>query len=301
MIVTGGLIGLALSGGLLLALAGWRRARRPSLISRVEPHIRDLRGVGSVPSPAISLAGRLQAVAGRIGELVGSEASVRRRLLRLGDGGDVESFRMAQAQWALGGFGAAFAVALLLAGRGAAPVPLLVLCGAGALAGVFGCDQRLSAQVQDRERRMVREFPAAADLLALAVASGESPRAALDRVAQRLRGPLGDEFGRLLADMRAGTPVPAAFVALARRTGIPSLARFCETMAVAVERGTPLVDVLHAQAADVRDAGRRELVESAGRREIAMMLPVVFLVLPLTILIAFYPGWVSLTMTTGHP
>jgi len=300
VIIVGALIGSTLCGGLMLTILGWRRGRRPALMARVGPYVRDLSGVEGAPDPGAELKRRIRTAATRLGELVGSESSVRRRLVRMGGRADVESFRMTQAQWGLGGFGAAFALSSAFASRGAAPIPLLALCCAGALLGVFGYDRRLTARVQERERRMVREFPAAADLLALAVASGESPRAALDRVCGRLRGPLGDELGRLLADMRAGTPVPAAFVALARRTGVPSLSRFCETMAVAVERGTPLVDVLHAQASDVRDAGRRELVESAGRREIVMMLPVVFLVLPLTVLIAFYPGWVSLTMATGH-
>ena len=50
-------------------------------------------------------------------------------------------------------------------------------------------------------------------------------------------------------------------------------------MAVAIERGTPLADVLRAQAADVRALGKRQLLESGGRKEIAMMVPVVFIVL----------------------
>ena len=68
------------------------------------------------------------------------------------------------------------------------------------------------------------------------------------------------------------------------------MARFATGIAVAVERGTPLADVLHAQAADVREAGRRELIESAARKEVLMMAPVVFFVLPITIVFAFYPG-----------
>ena len=49
-------------------------------------------------------------------------------------------------------------------------------------------------------------------------------------------------------------------------------------------------DVLRAQAVDVREAGRRSLLESAGKREIAMMVPVVFLVLPITVVFAVFPG-----------
>jgi tight adherence protein C len=42
-----------------------------------------------------------------------------------------------------------------------------------------------------------------------------------------------------------------------------------------VERGTPLADVLRAQAVDVREAGTRALLEADGRKEIAMMLPAI--------------------------
>ena len=113
-----------------------------------------------------------------------------------------------------------------------------------------------------------------------------------------LRGSLGDELGSVLADIRTGRPVPEAFDALAARTGVASLARFAEGLAVAVERGTPLVDVLHAQTADVREASRRALVEAGGRKEILMLLPVVFLVLPVTVVFAFYPGLVGLRLVT---
>jgi tight adherence protein C len=59
---------------------------------------------------------------------------------------------------------------------------------------------------------------------------------------------------------------------------------------IAVERGTPLADVLRAQAQDVREAGRRAVMEQGGKKEIAMMIPVVFVVLPVTVLFAIYPG-----------
>ena len=61
-------------------------------------------------------------------------------------------------------------------------------------------------------------------------------------------------------------------------------------LAVAIERGTPLADVLRAQAQDVRDNAKRELMETAGKKEIAMLAPVVFFILPLTVIFAVFPG-----------
>ena len=48
--------------------------------------------------------------------------------------------------------------------------------------------------------------------------------------------------------------------------------------------------VLQAQASDARESQRRALIERAGRNEIGMLLPVVFLILPLSVLFALFPA-----------
>ena len=87
-----------------------------------------------------------------------------------------------------------------------------------------------------------------------------------------------------------------ALEGLAARTSLAPLSRFVDGVSVAVERGTPLGEVLRAQAQDVRELGRRRLMEEGGRKEIAMMIPVVFFVLPVTVLFAVYPGIVALRL-----
>ena len=49
---------------------------------------------------------------------------------------------------------------------------------------------------------------------------------------------------------------------------------FLQGLVVAIERGTPLAEVLRAQAVDVREVGKRALLEAGGRKEISMMVPV---------------------------
>ena len=55
------------------------------------------------------------------------------------------------------------------------------------------------------------------------------------------------------------------------------------------------VQHLRAQAVDARELGKRALLDSGGRREIGMLVPVVFLILPVTVLFALYPGLLTLT------
>jgi tight adherence protein C len=275
---------------------------------RVLPYVRDVHPyveVTSRPGVAGSVFGPvLRAAAGSVGGALGGSASVQSRLVRLGsttarDGVGLEQFRVQQVIWGVAGFtGFAVLATFVWTVRGGNVPALLVLCLVGFLAGVLGCDNRLSAQVRAREDRMRAEFPVVADLLALAVAAGESPVAGLERILRVIHGSLGEEIGRVLAEVRTGTSVASAFDSLAARTGVSSIARFAEGMAVAIERGTPLVDVLHAQAADVREATRRDLIEAGGRKEVAMMFPVVFLILPVTVVFAFFPGYVGLHLAS---
>ncbi len=299
--VTGAVLGALLAAGLLLVVSSWRRARRPTPQLRVDPYLADLVArpstststVGAVYGPLLRSAGAA------VGRVTGGASGVERRLTRLGSPYGVEELRMQQLVWGALGFGVAAVVSTIVwTTYGGSASVLLVVCLVGLVAGVLGRDTYLSTQVRRHERRLAEEFPVVADLLALAVAAGESPVAGLERVLRVLRGSLAEELATVLSDVRTGRTVPAAFDALAARTGVPSIARFAEGLAVAVDRGTPLVDVLHAQAADVREAARRELVEAGGRKEILMMVPVVFLVLPVTVVFAFYPGLVGLRLSS---
>ena len=51
-------------------------------------------------------------------------------------------------------------------------MPVVGLVVVGTLLGVFGRDQLLSVQVRRREERILAEFPAVAELLALSVGAG---------------------------------------------------------------------------------------------------------------------------------
>jgi tight adherence protein C len=284
--------------------------RRPLVDERIGPYLRDLGGsevfVGVVDSSSpfyaiLRLFGpSLRAGAVRLERLLGGAASVRRRLSRAGIDRTVEEFRIEQVLWGAAGFGLGLLIALVSLSLGFGnPVGLLVLAAFLAVIGVLSRDTYLTTQVRRRERRLLAELPTVAELLALSVAAGEGPAAALDRVARSCRGELAIELQRVLAETRAGEPLVRALDALADRTGLVALSRFADGLAVALERGTPLADVLRAQAGDIREASRRELIESGARREVSMMIPVVFLVLPVTIAFAFYPGAVGIRLIAG--
>jgi tight adherence protein C len=286
------LLGLTAAVGLLLAVGYAPPFRSVRLVDRLAPYVHDtpppsrLLGTATEPGllttvrrvfgPAIGDGARI------VDRTLGGRASVRRRLDALASDSTVEDFRVEQVIWgALGLLGAAVvaAVGTLVAG-GVNVLSAGLLLVAGLVGGVLGRDWWLTQQVQRREELLLAEFPVVAELLALAVTAGESPTAAIARVTRLSGGELARELRAALGRARAGVPLVDALQQVADGTSLDALARFIDGLLVAIERGTPLAEVLRAQAADVREAGKRRLLEAGGKKEIAMMVPVVFLVLP---------------------
>ncbi len=304
-------LGAVAGTGLFLALTGTPLTRKPRLDARLAPYLRDTprpsrllterQALTPFPTLELLLGPVLGDLTRGVEKWVGGLTSVRRRLEQVGGSMTVEQFRAEQVLW--GGFGLAAACALallsVLFGAGTNPIALLVSAGLFTVFGVLGRDRWLTRQVAQREERMLEEFPTIAELLALAVTAGEGPVGALERVTRISSGELSRELSRALADARAGASLVQSLEGIATRTSLVPLARFVDGVAIAVERGTPLAEVLRAQAVDVREAGKRQLLESAGRREIAMMVPVVFLVLPTTVLFALFPGFYGLKLVAG--
>lgn len=306
----GALLGCSVGIGAWLVVVRLPWLRRPSLDARLAPYVRDARPSRLLPPPDPAETGPLRILEWLLSPILadavswlerlsGGSCTVRRRLDQLGGHATVEQFRAEQVVWGVLGTlaGAGLGLPAVTGGSGHLPVPPLVaLVVIGGLLGVLGRDQWLSSQVRRREHLMLAEFPTVAELLALSVGAGEGAVGALERVSRTCRGELSAELRRSLADARAGATLVQALEGLARRTSLSSLARFVDGVAVAVERGTPLGDVLRAQAQDVRELTRRRLIEAGGRKEILMMVPVVFFVLPVTVLFAVFPGFAVLDL-----
>jgi tight adherence protein C len=309
--VIGGSLGAVAASGILIAVRAAPPLRPVRLHDRIAPYLGDaavtsklLARPSATSAPFVVIrrlfGPMLSEVVGFIDRAVGGAPSVRRRLAGLGQGGTVEEFRVEQIVWgSIGLLGGTVGTVLLTRLHGAIN-PVLV--GLGAVLGLVGAilarDWALTRQLRNREASMQAEFPVVADLLALAVVAGESPADALGRVCRLTSGQMTRDLAGALARAQSGWPLARALSDLAETTTLEPFARFLQGLVVAIERGTPLAEVLRAQAMDVREAGKRELLEAGGRKEISMMLPVVFLILPVTVLFALYPGLLTLVSLT---
>jgi tight adherence protein C len=75
-----------------------------------------------------------------------------------------------------------------------------------------------------------------------------------------------------------------------------AIRRFVDSLIIATLRGAPIIDVLQRHAQEARELQRNRVLGAAAKAEISMMIPVVFLILPISILFALWPSLANLNL-----
>lgn len=179
------------------------------------------------------------------------------------------------AMAALGGFGLFYSVT-----SGAAFLKLLVIVAGAACFGYVLPNVLLHNAGQKREALMRRALPDALDLLTISVEAGLGFDAAVMQVARNTKGPLAQEFSRLLQEMQIGVGRSDAMRAMAERSTIAELKTFCMAMVQADSLGIPVAKVLRIQSKEMRVKRRQRAEEKAQQVPVKIMIPLVLFILP---------------------
>lgn len=222
-------------------------------------------------------------------------SNVRGRLSELGKNESTayENFRIFQLTVALSSI--LISSMLLLLGLISIGVAILLTVILPLIALIL-TDRSLTKRVQRKRIAIESEFPAIVEMLTLAIGSGESPTSAMSRIALRADGFLARDFRQVILQVEKGVPFHLALDEMSRRAKSVTLRRFVDSMIISITRGAPLVEVLSHGAQEARNNERIKLLDKAGKSEIAMMIPVVFLILPISILFALFPSLASLEL-----
>lgn len=295
-LATAVVLGGALGAGLMLILWATPRWSAPTLTRRIAPYVRDVAdplGLTPLQAPTREPGG---SVLTRLAARWTTPDSLTHRLRRAGWQIDPATFRARQLGWGIAGLivGAALVVALVLTGSASPPVAVVPVLAAAA--GLVGYDMWLGAAVRSRAARAAEELPTILEFLALCLAAGEGALDAIRRVAAVGSGEIVTELRRAVIAVGTGATLTDALMDVGRALETPGVTRSIDQIVAAIERGAPLAHVLQAQASDAREDAKRLLIEKAGRKEIYMLLPLVFLILPLSVLIAVFPGIVLLRL-----
>jgi tight adherence protein C len=278
-------LGLGLGVGLWLIVSTLPRLSRPRLMSRVAPYVVDVssdarelldrRTANPLPVFGLVTAPVVGALASVLDAVFGGAELTARRLTQSGSPLTVEAFRAKQLVWGAAGVGAGVLVAIAVARTYSLPlvaeIGIVGLFGAGA---VVVKDWLLQRAATRRIGRMAEELPTVLEFLTLSLSAGEGILDAIRRVSRISHGELSRELAKVTADVATGMPLAETLAALAATLQLAPFTR-C---------------VLRAQAQDVRDDAKRDLLETAGKKEVAMLMPLVFLILPTTIAFAIYPA-----------
>lgn len=125
---------------------------------------------------------------------------------------------------------------------------------------------------------------------------------ALSNNQQRSRSsPLMRELAILQSQISSGESTQYAFDGVSRRIRSSSVANFVDVITISLARGTPLSSQLNEYSLSIRESQRRSLMERAGRAEVKMMVPVVFLLLPISVLFALWPSFQQLQQLVISP
>lgn len=279
------LLGVLLGLGLWLVSAAMPRLGRPRLVDRVAPYVADLSPEAramlarrpSDPSPVLGIvvgpvARRARGV---VSHWLGGDETIAKRLRQAGSTASVERFRGEQLAWSAAGFVIGASAALLAPTFNGLPavvriaMPLL----AAALAAVIR-DWMLQRRARRRLSRISSELPTVLEFLTLSLTAGEGMLDAIRRVANTGSGELPSELARVVGEVGTGVPLGRALADLRDGLDHPALSRAVDQVLGALERGAPLAAVLRSQAGDAREEAKRTIIELAGRKEIAMLVPV---------------------------
>ena len=166
---------------------------------------------------------------------------------------------------------------------------LLAALFLGAL-GFFIPDYALTLKGRGRRERIRAELPDALDLLAVSVEAGLGFDGAVAKLSEHMEGPLAEEFGLTLSEMRIGESRQEALKRLAERVDAPELSAFVRAIIQADTLGTTLGRILRVQAADSRLRRQAAAEERAMKAPIKMLFPTVLFIFPAMFLVILGPA-----------
>jgi tight adherence protein C len=134
------------------------------------------------------------------------------------------------------------------------------------------------------------ETPDVLQALGLLLANGLPVGVALSWLAPRLQGELGTEFKILVSNLELGADLADEIRDMAERLADPGVTELSEKLVSAIERGAPISNQILQLAQSQRQVLARNLLRKAGANETKMLIPTIFLILPVTVLFAVFPS-----------
>jgi tight adherence protein C len=170
----------------------------------------------------------------------------------------------------------------------------LLLTPAFAAVGFIAPDWILTMKMRARREEIRSELPDALDLLAVSVEAGLGFDGAVTKLTEHMSGPLIDEFGLTLNEIRVGESRQVALKKMASRVDATELSNFVRAVVQAEQLGISLGRILRVQAADTRLRRQAAAEEKAMKAPIKMLFPTVIFIFPSMFIVVLGPAMLTI-------
>ena len=141
-----------------------------------------------------------------------------------------------------------------------------------------------------KESELNEELVNILQMLSIMISAGESPMMALRYISQRSVGYIPELIDQSFSKHESGRNLAQTLEQIAIATGSSQVRRLTNSIQIAIQRGTPILEVLNNQVQSLNKQINLALLKKSGKSEIALLIPVVFLILPVSISFAIWPS-----------
>jgi len=149
---------------------------------------------------------------------------------------------------------------------------------------------QVRSETSSKLERALFELPEIIDLIVVSLKAGNGIYRSFATVIPRSDGALARELSKTLKTVEFAAAFGSEIKEVSKALPHPQVAEFVNKVSLALERGTPLAQMLSEQGESVRAEIKSRLLKQAGRNETRMLIPLVFLILPITVLFSIYPS-----------
>lgn len=143
---------------------------------------------------------------------------------------------------------------------------------------------------QIKQEKLNEELVNILQMLSIMISAGESPMMAMKYVTHRSNGVIPNLIKQSFIKYESGQNLAQTMDFIAIATSSAQVRRLTNAIQISIERGTPILDVLHNQVQGLNKQINISLLKKSGKSEIALLIPVVFLILPVSISFAIWPS-----------
>jgi tight adherence protein C len=173
----------------------------------------------------------------------------------------------------------------------------ILLVPVGAVIGLIGPEIFLTMKTRSRRDTIRSELPDALDLLAVSVEAGLGFDGAVAKLVDHMEGPLIDEFGLMMSEIRVGETRTVALRKMAERVDAAELSNFVRAVIQAEQLGISLGRILRVQATDTRLRRQAAAEEKAMKAPIKMLFPTIFFIFPSLFIVILGPAFLNIMAT----